>query len=426
MKVLAAGLSAAVALAAIAASARADGVGIIGYQAGDAPAPAARGAAAMARAIEAAGSKAVLDPRAIARARIAEGAVPRERLRDFVRARELMNEGWRAYLSVNRSFAAARLGEARRVAEGVLDLDGGPALVAEISLRLGVVVMDLGRPGQARDLFRLAHRLEPGRAVTIAEFSPDVVAAFDAAVAATPPTARVTLRVPGGPAQVAIDGGDPADAPRVVDLEVGQHVAVARRPHGATRGMIFEVAAGGGDVSLELEQDPLIDAVRAPLGLGRGEDAGTVAVEALTMYGELDSLVLVATVWRRGQPALLGQMCAGAPARCGAVVEIRFAEPSAIDAAARALWAALVDAGTDRAFPPTLLVDRRVVDGEPPPGADSGKHRGDRHHWWKSPYLWIGVGVVAASVSAALIVGRDRPLQPTIGGMPCEFTGSCN
>lgn len=416
----------AVALGAIAASARADGVGIIGYQAADAPAPAARGAAALARAVEAAGARPVPDPGAAARARIAEGAVPRERLRDFVRARELMNEGWRAYLSVNRSFAAARLGEARRVAEGVFDLDGGPALVAEISLRLGVVVMDLGQPGRARDLFRLARRLEPGRAVTIAEFSPDVVAAFDAAVAAKSPTARVTLRVPGGPAQVAIDGGEPGVAPREVDLEVGQHVAVARRPHGSARGMIFEVPAAGGEVSLELERDPLVDAVHAPLGLGRGEDAGTVAVEALTMYGELDSLVLVATVWRRGQPALLGQLCAGSPARCGAVVEIRFADPSALDAAARTLWAALVDAGTDRSFPPTLLVDRRVVDGEPAPGTDTGKPHGDRHRWWKSPYLWIGVGVVAASVSAALVIGRDRPLQPTVTGMPCEFTGTCN
>ncbi len=422
MKVLAAGLSAALALAAIGAVARAGGVGVIGYQAAAAPAPAAGAAGAMAAAIEAAGKRPVLDPGAAARARIAAGAVPRERLRDFVRARELMDEGWRAYLSVNRSFAAARLGEARRVAEGVLDLDGGPALVAEISLRLGVVVMDLGRAPQARDLFRLAHRLDPGRAVTIAEFSPDVVEAYDAAVAAAPVLAAVTLRVPGGNAQLSVDGGQSAAAPQSAQLELGQHVAVARRPDGTARGMIFEVTAEGGDVVLELERDPLVDAARAPLPLGRGEDAGTVAVEALSLYGELDSLVLVAAVWRRGQPALLGQLCAGAPARCGAVVEIRFAEPAALPAAARTLWAALADAGTDRDFPPTLLVDRRVVDGEPAPGTDDGKHHGHRRPWWKSRYLWIGVGVVAASVSAALVVGRDRPLQPTVAGDPCEFT----
>lgn len=404
-------------------SARADGATVLGYRAAEAPAGAGEVADAVRAALEQRGAAVVDDGFAAARARLDAGAIPIAWLRDFRRARELADEGWRAYYAVNRSFAVSRLSAARSSAERVLAIGGGTRLFAEISLRLGVVVRDLGRGEQARDLFRLAHVLDPAREVTLAEFAPDVVEAFAAARDPRAGQIQVALAIRSGGGEVSIDGGPYRRAPLSVALAPGQHVVAARGVGFRARGQVFEVDAGATPVQVvvDLEPEPLAAAVArgpASLAVGTAERDAALAVEGVLRYGELDELVLVASVWRRGKPALLGQVCAGVPVRCGAVAEVGYGEVGQLAAAARELAGTLGERGAARRFPPTLLVDRRLVSGERAPGTGGGTVRS---RWWRSPYLWVGLGVVALGTSAALIFRRDQNLEPVIVGDPCDF-----
>lgn len=404
------------------AAAGADGVAVLGYRSIEAPGSAVAPRDALAAVIAASGRAAVTDPFARARARLDAGAVPRDRLREFRRAEEVLDEGWRAYLAVNRAFAASRLAEARRIGEAVADLPGGPALLGEISLRLGVVMIDLGQADRAGELFRLAAVLDPERVVTMAELPPDVVAARAAALAETPPRATVTITVPGG-GQVEIDGVAAGASPVAVELAEGQHLVVGRAAGRKDRGAVIEVRAGGASsVALELDPDPLTRAVRQgleALAVGRAESEAAVASEALAVYAEVDAVVLVASVWRHGAPALLGQLCDGAPVRCGPVTELGYADPDQLATAARELWAALRRRGTARGFPPTLLVDQRLVKGEATPGTSTPPGPGTR--WWERPYVWIGAATVVVGVGAAVLLSGDDDLSVMVNGTPCEF-----
>jgi hypothetical protein len=426
MRQLAVAAVTAAAVAGQVAPARADGTAVLGYRSAAAPVGADDAATAVGRAIDASGGIAVADPFARARDRLASGAVPAGWLRDFRRARELLDEGWRAYLAVNRTFAASRLGEARRIAERVVALPGGPMLFAEISLRLGAVVLDLGDADRARALFHLAATLDPARDVGLAEFPPDVVSAYAAAAAPPDGALRVAVEIRGGGGTVAIDGGAAESSPRAVLLAPGQHVAVARKPGFRPVGRLFEVDPDDAtaQVVIDLEPEPRAEAVHRGargLAVGRSERDAAIAVDGITLYGELDAVVLVAAVWRRGAPALLGQLCAGLPSRCGAVVEVGFAEPGQVAAAARELWRRLRAAGTERGFPPTLLVDRRIVAGEDAPSGQIVDDGDERDRWWQNPYLWLGVGAVAIGTGAAVILTRDRTLEPVVVGDPCSF-----
>lgn len=421
-------MAAACLLGALAASvlpavAAADGVAVLGYRAVEAPTSASAPRDAMATVIAATGRTAVTDPFARARARLDAGVVPRERLREFRRAEELLDEGWRAYLAVNRTFAASRLGEARRIAEAVVDLPGGPVLLGEISLRLGVVMIDLGQIERAGELFRLAAALDPEREVTMAELPPDVVAARAAALAEVPVRLPVTIEVPGGD-DIELDGAPVGSSPLAIELPAGQHLVVGRGPGVQARGAVVEVRVGGpARIELGLDPDPLTRAVAqglAALAVGRAEAEAAVAIEALSVYAAVDALVLVASVWRHGAPALLGQLCDGAPMRCGPVAEVGYGDPAQLPSAARELWAGLQRRGTARAFPPTLLVDRRLVKGEPAPGAVTPPI-GTGRRWWERPYLWVGAATVALGVGAAVLLTRDDELSGTYSLEPCSF-----
>src|SRR5450432_1372719 len=109
---------------------------------------------------------------AVARARdaIEAGAIPVAELARFRRVAELSAEGWRAYSQVAADYAASRLGAAREGAEGLLAVDGGLEIYADVSLRLAAVLDQLGRKEPATQAFRIAAAIDPGRPVTTAEF----------------------------------------------------------------------------------------------------------------------------------------------------------------------------------------------------------------------------------------------------------------
>jgi hypothetical protein len=391
------------------ATARADTVGVIAL----APAHGPLARADLARALEVAaagtGDRALVDPISTADHAIAAGAVPAGELARFRRVAEVAAEGWRAYLRVAADFAAERLSAARRDAEDLLAFDGGAELYADVSLRLGAVLDQLGQKAEAGEAFRLAAALDPSRAVTTAEFSPDVVAAFDAARAAQVPAAAVTIRSDAG-AQIEIDGRAAGAAPVEAQLAVGTHVAVARAPGHRARGVAFAVTAEGAQIDLALDPDGAPTAI----DVGTGADPAAASVDAALVYGEVDGVVLAAVVAREGGTALLGQWCAGAPVRCTPVVEVAYRGPE-LGAAATRMWTTLRDARASARYQPSLPVDPRLTSGG---GGDGGRCR-----LCRNPWVWAGVGalLVGAGVTTAVVAGSGTK-QPVVTVDPGAFT----
>lgn len=391
--------------------AAADTIGTVALAPPHGPVAPADLSRALEQAAAGAGDRVVLEPVARAQAAIAAGAVTVEQLAQFRRVGEVAAEGWRAYLQVAAEFAEARLGAARRDAEDLLALDGGIELYADVSLRLGAVLDQLGQKAQAADAFRLAAALDPGRAVTTAEFSPDVVAAFDQARAAAVPTALVTIHSDLG-AQIELDGRAIGSAPTQGQLAIGPHVVVARAPGRRARGVAFAVPPEGTlvDVALDPDGAPLVIDVGAP------DVIAAQSIDAALVYGEVDGVVLAAVVARGGGTSLLGQWCAGAPGggvRCTPVVEVGFRGDELALAATR-MWTTLRDARGAARYPPSLPLDPRLV---------SARGGGDRCGVCRSPWLWGGVGaaVIAAGVTIAVVAGGGAR-QPVVTVDPGPFT----
>ena len=381
---------------AIPCSARADGAGVIAVASDRAPkADRAAAAAAMALAMTGRSGRIVEDAVGEARVALAAGAVPIELMPRFRRVREQVDEGWRAYTRVAVEVAAQRLTAARTDAETLVALPGGAELYADTALRLGAVLGHLGRKAEAQAVLSLALALDPDRAITIAEFSPDVVEAVDAARAA--PVAlkqvRITTRPTG--AMIRIDGKDVGRAPLDVQLTRAQHLVIAHLPlhHTTVQGIALDATAV--DVGLERDEDAARISAGAEQGLG--DTAAHELIAATLRYADLDEVVLVAATIRRGGPTLLVQRCAGTPAKCSAVVDVGFGDRSGLAAAARTAWEAARTG--DLRYPPTVLGehDGRVVDG--------------KCKLCRSPLLWSGVGavVIAATVVTIAIVSGSQP-----------------
>jgi hypothetical protein len=354
----------------------------------------------------------------LAKSALVDGAVREGELAPFLQAKELLEEGWRSYLEVRAGFAAARLAEARTLALAVAHLEGGRALVAEISLRLGVVKLDLARGAEAADDFRLSHILAPQRAVTDAEFKPEAVAAYNDALSSPSIVHGRTIPVRAG-LRLWIDGSEVfGDAVR---LSEGLHMLEAKEPGAVSRSKLLSISPGDASpISLTLESDPIAQKVllgRAGFAIGRTESQAREAATAMMLYSQTGQLLAVSSVWRRGAPALLGQRCSGMPAHCSAVVEIGYPAGGARVAVAE-LWRAVQRAPLR--FPPTLQADMRVVSAEGAPGT-KGKHQAAP--LWKNQWLWLGAAAVAVAGSAAYLLAEPDVGKSVFVGDPCNFGG---
>lgn len=384
-------------------TARADGAGVIAVTTGDRAATSA----AMTDAMAGRSRRIVGDAVGDARAAVAAGALPVEVLARFKRVRELVDEGWRAYLRVAVEVAAQRLTTARTEAEALLALPGGSEVYADAALRLGIVLAHLGRKQEANTVFALAVALDPERPITKAEFDPDVVAAIEAIRATAPVVDKLRVSSRPGGALIRIDGKELGRAPIELELPRGQHVVVGRLPQ--HQAAVQGVALGESPAHLELVLDPDREVARLASGAERGLDelGQQELVDATLRYADLDEVIIVAETTRRGGPTLLAQRCAGLPARCSAVVEIGFAD-GGLAAAARAAWEA-VRTGELR-YKPSVLGER------------AGRSGPKRCEVCRSPWLWGGVGMalVAGTVLTVIAASGSRP-PPIVGVDPSQF-----
>jgi hypothetical protein len=418
----------ALALLIAAAPVHADRVAVLSWAPAAAPAGAAPAARALGRALAQRGDDVVEQPVEQAARRRAQGAVPRERLRVHATARQLRDQGWRSYLAVEAEAAVAALFEARQLVAGVLDLPGTSALLADIALRLGAVHLHLGQGPAAAQAFDLAVALDPGRRLGVAEFAPEVVAAHTRALAAAPGVRRAALHVAARPsgAVVRVDGGPPLPTPAELDLSPGEHAVLVTAPGHLARSQLVIVApapAPAARLEVELAVDPVARALgpeSRQLGPGGEPAAAAATVAATLLHAELDALFLVAPVWHRGRPALLGQRCAGQPLRCTAVKEQGYRRAGELAAAAAALIDALQAArGADPQ--PNLLIDARLT--MPEPGPSRVAPAPSRPPAWRPPWLWIGLGSAAVLFTTALLWPGDEERALEVRVDPCEFVG---
>jgi len=341
-----------------------------------------------------------------ARAQLAAGAVPVATLARFRRVRETIDLGWRAYLRAQIDFAQSRLAAARTDAEALVALPGGAELYADAALRLGAVLLHR-RIADAPAVLALAIALDPARPITLAEFSPDVVEAVDAVRAAPAALQRVHLAtVPAG-AMISIDGVALGPSPLDAQVTRGQHLVVARAP--GFRAAVQGVLAEGGPAAVELALDRDDDAILLAAG---GELGGNVLgghgeqplIEAALELADLDEVVIAAIGERHGGPAVILQRCAGAPARCTAVVEVGFLDRAGLPGAVREAWRVALR-GALRGAP---IVIRDSARAAPAP----------RCRLCRSPLVWTGVGAVVVGVVVAILAhagGKSPPLV-TVNG----------
>jgi hypothetical protein len=372
---------------------RAEGVGVIAAGAGGDDRAAV--AAAMVEVLRGRG-RVVGDAIGEARTQLAAGAVPIATLERFRRVREMIDEGWRAYLRVQIDFAQSRLAAARSEAEPLVALPGGKELYADAALRLGAVLQHR-RIADAPAVLALAVALDPDRPITLAEFSPDVVEAVDAARAArAAPTTTQRLHIATSPpgAIVAVDGKELGRAPLDADVARGQHLVVARAPlHAAiVQGVLVGDAAAAVDLQLERDDDALRLAGGTEPGLaGPAEQA---LVDAALRFADLDEVVVAAVSELRGGPTLVVQRCAGVPARCTAPVEIGFGARAGLAAAAREAWQAAQGAMRQA---PRVIGEIRL---RPPPATCA---------LCRNPAVWTGVGAAVVGAVLAIVVTAGRP-----------------
>jgi hypothetical protein len=357
-------------------------------------------------------ARVVVDAISEARIALAAGAVPIETMPRFRRVREEIDEGWRAYQRVQVEFAASRLASARTDAVGLLAYPSGVVLYADAALRLGIVLDTLGRTADAQYAIALALGLDPDRPITQLEFSPDVITTIDTVRAQVRPTVPVRITSEPPNATVNIDGKDVGRTPASVELAVGQHVVVARVPQFRPQAQAIAVEPTTPELSLGLERDGEAARLEAGVAVGLSDAAAQELADAALRFADLDEVVLVADTERRGGPTLLVQRCAGAPARCSAVVELGYADRSGLVTAAREAWQAVHAA--ELRYPPSVFGDSRVGDD---------KLLTHRCEVCRSPWLWgsIGAAAVVTTIVVLAIVTASKP-APILGVDQTQFT----
>src|SRR5262249_20140716 len=145
------------------------------------------------------------------------------------RVREMIDDGWRAFLRVQIDVAQSRLAAARAQAEPLAALPGGAELYADAALRLGAV-LQYRHIAHAPAVLALALAPDPDRPITLAEFSPDVVDAVAAVRASPAAPARVHIATRPAGAIVSVDGKELGAAPLDAEIARGQHLVIARAP----------------------------------------------------------------------------------------------------------------------------------------------------------------------------------------------------
>ena len=253
----------------------------------------------------------------------------------------------------------SRLAVARTDAEALVALPGGAALYADASLRLGAVLGNLGRATDAQAALALALALDPDRPIDAVR----VLARRGrggrrrARARAADPRGRVRGRAAGRDRSRRRQGGRPRAGRRDRRARPARR-GRARAAVRAARAQAVAIDAATANVALELvarrrPPPPSRAASRSACATSR---AGWSTPRSRTPIS-ISSCSSRRPSAAAGRP-LLVQRCAGAPARCTAIVELGYGDRDGLVRAARTAWRE-VKRGELR-YPPSVFGDPRL------------------------------------------------------------------
>ncbi|MBK9032688.1 MAG: hypothetical protein IPL61_15685 [Myxococcales bacterium] len=194
-------------------------------------------------------------------------------------------------------------GDAAAIARAAQDALAGEAgdrtareLLANLAFVEGLAVADDSGLAAAIPTWSLVHKLSPARALDPAQYPPDQVAVFAAAVTPPPGSGAVMIAAPGA-TEILVDGEVVGREPAVAQLAPGPHIVTARgddivdtgRRVVATAGQIVRV-----DLVPVLAPAP-VRAARARDRLRAATDDGQrfAAVQVLLAIGAAEDAILV-------------------------------------------------------------------------------------------------------------------------------------
>jgi hypothetical protein len=199
---------------------------------------------------------------------------------DDVRALDLIGAAERDLLAVGPSTALA------------------PTL-AEVALRRGVLLVELGRMDQALTAFRLVRRLDAARdGLDPARYRPSAVALYRRAGQDASERGQLVVVTDPPGAVVWLDGGPVGPSPFQTDIGVGEHYVGARLAgHGAHLERVGVTAGGRRELALVLPTLPVAEraqAIRRSLVTDHLAEGETVrAIADLASISKVEALVVV-------------------------------------------------------------------------------------------------------------------------------------
>lgn len=194
-------------------------------------------------------------------------------------------------------------GEAAAIARAAQDVLAGEAgdrtareLLANLAFVEGLAIADDSGVASAAATWGLVHRLSPGRTLDPAQYPPDHVAAFAAAMTPLPGSGAVLIAAPGA-SEVLVDGVVIGREPALAQLAPGPHIVSARSDDIVPTGRRV-IAAAGQSVRVDLIPvlaAPTIRAARARDRLRAATDDAQrfVALTALLAIGGAEDAIVV-------------------------------------------------------------------------------------------------------------------------------------
>ncbi|HUJ57094.1 MAG TPA: hypothetical protein VLX92_01315 [Kofleriaceae bacterium] len=172
---------------------------------------------------------------------------------------------------------------------------------AELAFVLGETELYLKKPNEAARAFALVHRLEPMRRPDPARYVPEVVTAFEAAIAAKPQTVKLDI---AGTGRVWIDGVEVGAAPGAFDVAAGQHLVQLTAPDRKTAGQRVEIDRDAAiDVPTEVASEEL-QVRRARRALADAPPEAVARAGAMKQLAGLLAVHDAVLIWKTADGAL--------------------------------------------------------------------------------------------------------------------------
>jgi hypothetical protein len=361
------------------------------------------------------------------------GVLSADQSQSLLQIAQRVQQGWQSYLRVSLDAALAELDAAVGQAVSLAWNPIARPIFADALVRRGIVAAFVATTEAAKQQayadVRLALQLDPGRTFNPAEFSPDVIAMINAQQRVQPPlqTVQLLLAWPAATlalplkersARIVVDGAEPVTVTDHSTLQMtsGPHLLVVTTQSAAPIAQLINVGADASrtPLSITLRADAVASALAQSITRSMTPSVVAQVWNALRAANLVTQTLTVVASWRRGQPALLGQLCIlRTVIGCTTAVEVGWSgNPKELAPAMRSLVDSLRQ--QQPTTQPISLVTESRVDAPTPI-----KSRCD---WCRNRWLWAGVAAATLTAAGALYaVGQQAPPAPVLVVNPADW-----